>query len=88
MFNPIMLTIIKTENFTNVSYMLHGCESLISLDLPFFNTENVTNIRKMFDGYSDLKSLDLKNLNKQNDIEMAYIFRVVLGGRCSLASYT
>ena len=40
----------KTNNVTNMSYMLYGCRSLSCLpDISKWNTNNVTNMSDMFD---------------------------------------
>ena len=73
-FITIILTEIKTDKFTDLSYMFCGCDLLSSLDFQSFNTKNVTNMRDMFSGCSSLKALNLSSFNTQNVTDMNRMF--------------
>ena len=58
-----------------MSYLFHGCSSLISLpDISKWNTNNVTYINYMFCGCLSLSSLpNISKWNINNDIRMENI---------------
>ena len=73
-FITIILTEIKTDKFTDLSYMFCGCDLLSSLDFQSFNTKKVTNMSGMFIGLSNLKSFNLSSFNTQNVTNMNCMF--------------
>jgi len=64
------------DNVTNMSYMLSGCSSLLSLpDISNWNTNNVTNMSHMFNKCSSLSSLpDISKWNTNKVTNMSHIF--------------
>ena len=71
------LTILKTDNVINMSYMFSGCSSLISL--PFLSqliTSKVTNMSNMFRGCIAIESFpDISIWNTSNVTDINNIFR-------------
>ena len=70
----IDLSILNTQNVTDMGSMFSGCSSLTSLDLSSFNTQNVTYMGSMFSGCSSLTSLDLSSFNTQNVTDIGSMF--------------
>ena len=77
-FKTIDLSHFRTENITNMSYMICNCFNLksiiISNYLENFDTSNVTDMKCMFCGCNSLIELDLSNLNTEKVTNMAYMF--------------
>ena len=66
----------NTNNVTNMSFMFHGCKSLISLpDISKWKTNNVSNMNLMFYECESLISLpDISKWNTKNVSNMVGMF--------------
>lgn len=70
----IDLTLLDTQNVTDMGSMFRSCSSLTTLDLTPLNTRNVTNMSSMFFGCSGLTNLDLTPLNTHKVSNMSDMF--------------
>ena len=70
----IVLTGIKTEKVTDLSFMFYNCETLASLDFQSFKTEKISNMNFMFAKCKSLKSLDLRAFKVNMITNMSSMF--------------
>ena len=68
------LTLLDTQNVTDMGSMFRGCSSLTTLDLTPLDTQKVTNMESMFDDCSGLTALDLSPLDTQKVTSMDSMF--------------
>ena len=74
--NIIIIFLVQTDYFTDLSFMFHKCENLIMVS-GFSNiaTEYVTNMKGMFEYCTKLKKLDdISNLKTGEVIDMSQMF--------------
>ena len=68
------LTLLDTQNVTNMSGMFQYCSGLTSLDLSSLNTQNVTSMSYIFYDCSCLTNLDLTHLDTSKVTSMYFLF--------------
>ena len=68
------LSLLNTENVTNMKEMFNGCFNLSNLLIPL-DTKNVTNISSMFYDCKRLTMLDLSNMDITNITESLFMFK-------------
>lgn len=69
------LSLMDTENTTDMAHMFSFCQSLASIDVSHFNTSNVTDMAGMFGYCSSLRSLDLSSFDTSKVEKMLYMFQ-------------
>jgi len=69
------LSLLDTNNVTDMFRMFYYCGSLVELDLSGFDTSKVTNMGGMFLGCNSLMSLNLSNFNTSKVTNMNNMFR-------------
>lgn len=75
--NQKYLVSIETDvnaSHTDLSSMLSGCKSLITVNTEDWDTSNVTDMQSMFRDCESLPELNLSNFNTSNVTEMGWMF--------------
>ena len=62
------------NGLTKTNYLFLGCESLINIDLSYFDTQNITDMSGMFQSCSSLTNINLSNFHTQNVTNMSGMF--------------
>ena len=62
------------NNINKICYIFQGCNSLININLSYFNSSNVINMSNMFDGCSSLTNINFSNFNTDNVTDMSSMF--------------
>ena len=69
----LIIQLNDIKSITNISYMFHCCESLISLlDISRWNNSNITDMSYMFCGCSSL--ISLPDISKWNTSKVTNIY--------------
>jgi surface protein len=70
----IDLSLLNTENVTDMRYMFQGVSTLTEIDLSKLNTPNVTNMYGLLLDCSNLTSVNIDGLNVSNVTNMGSFF--------------